>query len=164
VNDTGFRFYATDTKQLFRWDGSTWVDTAPAPPLGNDVQIAQSTSNLTLTGTMQNVPGAALTLTRPGKYLLIGCFDGFVFGASDNFVTINGQILVGGAVLAGTAEVQGPASASTATRGTVMQQWVYTLSGAAVTAVLQASKSGGGVGGSMVMSANSTLTAMWISP
>ena len=152
ANDTGFRFWTTDTKQTFRWSGSAWVDMAAAATPQNSAQSAQASASITLTTSFQTIPGCTLTVPRAGTYLVCGIFD---FGASND----PGIPLLG--TLSGQSRYAVFMTAAANARATVGQHWLVSLSaGAALTLVAQ--KTGGS--GLSFVEVQSSITATWISP
>jgi hypothetical protein len=151
--DTGFMFAATDTDEIYQWDGTAWVDITPVTTEDNSVEYAKATSVLTLTTTAQVIPGCSIVLSRAGKYLVVATFD---------FAAINDPTI---ALIGGILGVPGQAIVqyfgSDIFRATVAQQWMLTA-GVGTTVQLSAYKSGG-TGSSQTM-AETTLSVTWIAP
>ena len=120
---------------------------------------ARASSNLTLTTSYQNVPGASVTLDRSGTWLIVGIFDVLVIGTGDNYVTIVGACTVGGVQQTGLATFAG----ETGSRSTVVQSWRVTGVSSGQAAALRATKESGS-GSSLIANTNTTITAVWLSP
>jgi hypothetical protein len=152
VNDAGFDFRATDQQREYIWSQTVWVDVTPQ---ANSLQYATASAGLTLTTTMQDVPGLTLSLTRAGRYLITGVLYVSMTGA-DNGALILGQLVVGGSATGILIVFQAP---TTGTAATVAQQWLLDVAGTQ-TIKLQADKSGGT--GSSTIGFHSSLAATWI--
>jgi hypothetical protein len=160
VHDAGFDFRGTDQQREFIWSQSAWVEVTPPPATPqNLLLLASSTSNLTLTAANQSVPGANLTLTVAGTYLVIGVFDFIAQGAGDVNAAFIGELFVNGVANSGSAVL---VAAAAGQRGTQAQQWLATAPAGAF-AELQAFKTSG-TGTSIVASPHTRISALWVSP
>lgn len=156
-NDAGFLFETTDTLELYRWGGSAWENRTPA----NALQSATATTTLTLATFAQDIPGATLTLARPGVYLILGTFDFLMLGLDDSAICL-GQLLVAGALQLGVATFHGSANAINM-RATVFQQWLYQAATSGQVLQLQAYKTAG-TGTTNVQQNHTKLSALWVRP
>lgn len=152
VHDAGFAFRTSvPPAQEFMWSQTAWVEITPAAD--NTSQWVQASAPLTLTTTMADIPGLALTLPRTGVYLVSGVFD---FNSQDANALLLGQLTVNGVAQGMFAISQ---SVNVPARMTVAQQWRVSAIGN-VPIKLQANKNGG-VGGSLAH-VHSTLSAVWV--
>ena len=88
---TGVMYWATDTKQVFRWNGAAWVDISTSTPSGSSVHF----SDLTL-GNLVNPGGASSinTVTVPGSFAAgtvakIQVSGAVLFSAGGGQLTVN---------------------------------------------------------------------------
>jgi hypothetical protein len=103
----------------------------------NNSLTADATGDLTCTTSPQDVPGATISLTQTGKYLIVGTFYGIVTQNAGAFV---GSLVVGGSTQTGQVlAILGTATATDTLYNTASRSWIYTNSGT-TTAKLQANK------------------------
>jgi hypothetical protein len=165
VNDAGFAYRGTDQQREFIWGGTAWAETSSAVGL---LTFARATAALTLTTTATTIPGVTVTLTRKGTYLITGCFDFSGNGTGDDLQAFFGQVSAGGTALPGQAVdypvvITGTINGSPlGSRKTIFQQWQYTAASTGIVAALQAWKTGGT--GTSTAEANSSISALWVSP
>ena len=135
---------------------------APAPASGppaaiapaNTVQTAYASGPLFLTGAAVDVPGATLTVTRNGTYLVSGVFDcQETVGAGD---VIIGVLSANGAQQTAAA-IYAPGVVSG--RATVTQQWAVSLSAGQV---LQLRAYRAGTGTSVCYAIHTSISAVWV--
>lgn len=167
AHDAGFDYRSTDAPpREFIWSQTAWVETTPQAGL---LQIARSTSNLTLTTTATPIPGVSLTLARAGVYLITGAFDFVGSGAGDSGSGATGILSANGAVqpnfvvfvplvIAGAGLTVNP----TPLRVMAFQQWSYFASTPGQVVLLEASKNLGT--GASVTGPQTTISALWVSP
>lgn len=160
--DAGFDYRTTDSaapyaNRQFLWSGTAWVEVTPQ---SNTAQIASASAALTLTTTPQNIPGATLSLTKAGTYLIIGVFY-FYFDLGDNNATLLGALTPAGGPVAALV-VANTATPTVDISATVTQQWIYSTAGP-VSVSLQAYKSLG-TGTSRAQATHTTISALWVSP
>jgi hypothetical protein len=154
TDDIGFLFFATDTYQQFRWDGSAWVEVTQA----NLVQIAYASAGLALTTSFQDITGATITLTRKGRHLILASFD-FTYTAGDVGNALIGQLVADGSAQTQQAIVQSSGNANFM----AAQHWIYTPSATGKVVKLQAKKNGTG-GTSSANNPGTSISALWIGP
>jgi len=154
ANDTGFEFRGTDQQKQYVWSGSAWIDITGAA--ANQALIAYSSADLTITGASQDLPGSSITLPTAGKWLITGCFTVTVATGDFGF-TIGCHWNANGSGTGPTAFLQ----ASTATTTSISRQWMFTAA-AGNFVRLMAFKTGGS--GASVAAANSSISALWVSP
>lgn len=159
THDAGFDFRTTDAPpREFIWSQTAWIETTP--PLAGDAQFAQATANLTLTNTVNDIPGAALTLARAGRYLITATY--MITAQTGDF----GANLIGRINLNGT-DISQPEvwfiSSVAGDTATCACQWLYTASAAGQIAKLRGVKSSG-TGTSSIVSFGTTISALWVSP
>jgi hypothetical protein len=153
VNDAGFNFRATDQQRQFLWSQTAWVETTPP---NNTIQWVSASTPLTLTTTMADIPGLALTLPRSGVYHVSGVID---FNSNDSQALLLGQLVVNGVAQGAVVVYQ---AFNVPSRATVAQQWMITAGAVNIPIKMQANKNSG-AGGSLAH-VQSTLSAVWISP
>lgn len=154
ANDAGFSYRGTDQVKQYIWSGTVWVDVTPQ---ANTAQTALSTAALTLTTTPQNVPGASLSLSKAGTYLINGVFYLFLQGAGDANSGLLGNLSISqtnSAVLF---------SATAGIAATITQSWLVPISTVPTTVSLTAWKTGGS-GSSVANNPHTCITALWVSP
>ena len=162
THDAGFDFRTTDAPpREFIWSQTAWIETTP-PQVGS-MQFARASSNLTLpSGTLQDIPGASITLQRAGTYLIQGVFD-FLMNFGDGGFYALGVLIAGGAALSGQAVFYSEvATSGQQARATVTQIWSYTAPVANQVAKLQAEKTGGT--GTSLATLYSAISAIWVHP
>jgi hypothetical protein len=165
THDAGFDFRTNVAPaREFIWSQTAWVEITQ----DNLLQYAAATGNLTLSTSFANVPGATLTLTRAGRYLVTAtvCFVGSGSGDFSTTLQFQGQAqLVADGVaqtaLADTSPLM--ASSSVAMILTVYQQWSWQATAPGKVLQLQGNKTGG-TGGSVIFSRDTSLSALWVSP
>jgi hypothetical protein len=155
ANDKGFDFRDSNNApfQEFIWTGTAWSQISFPLTAANSAQQAFASAAVTLTTVNQPVPGCSLTLARAGSYFISAIFD---------FAPVNDA----GAVLLGSIPGYTPFAvamvADTGTfRFTVAQNWVIAATAGQVIA-LQAYKTSGA--GSSVVTTQTNITALWVSP
>jgi hypothetical protein len=151
--DTGFRFQTTDTLELYRWNGTAWVNQTPA----NAVQLAVSGGSLTLSPTTAQIPGTAIVLNRAGRYLITGNFT-YNVAAGDTGVVIRAGLNANGAAAGNIGLLVVPGTGIFP----LAQQWLYTAGTAGQTIYLTASKDSGS--GTSATRPETCITALWIGP
>jgi hypothetical protein len=152
ANDAGFDFRGTDQQREFIWSGSVWVEVTAVQ--AGDVQIAYSSSNLTLTTGAAAIPGVSLVLNRAGRYLITGHFTFVILDAG---IGMHGELVAGGATQGSGVLVTGNSVYAASS-----QQWIYQAASAGVQVYLQAYKDGG-TAGSATVTPFTSITAQWIS-
>ena len=94
ANWTGVTYLATDTSQLFRWNGSSWDDISANIPSG----IAKRYSNVTPNTIVDNgSPAVGISVTIPGGSLTVGSIFraiGRVFAPSGSITPMSSISLV----------------------------------------------------------------------
>ena len=130
-------------------------------PAGGDAQGAAASSNLSLTTTPANIPGATLTLARAGLYLIHAIFD-FTLTAGDSGMTLTGTLVANGVAQGAVASFCADAPTAASPRASVAQQWLLQVTAGQVLQ-LQATKSGG-TGTSQARNRHTSLSAVWIKP
>lgn len=159
ANDAGFTYRTTDLPaRSFVWSGTAWVETTAA---SNSVQLAVGAGNVTLTTSNQNVPGASLTITRPGTYLVKGIAWLNVNGTGDAATPLGCQILASGAAISTYGLFQNITAGAGSSSATVPCECLYTHSGGSVILTLSVVKFGG-TGASFCGGAQSTISALWV--
>lgn len=126
--------------------------------LDNVIQSKGATGALTLTVAPQDIPGAAITLSRAGVWSVTGQCDFNVAAGEFTWPLFCN--------LSGPGTVAGPGSledVSSVTRQALGATWMYTSSGAADVIKLQGWKLGG-AGGTTIEPAYTFFTAVWVSP
>ena len=155
ANDIYFSFATSDTYEVYRWSGAAWVNQTP----GNLTYYAASTAGLVLTGSMQDVPGATLTVTRPGRYMATGTA---AFSQTSAFVGIVGACLfnVAGGLLNPSMIFR---SVATGAGATVGQTGIFTIASVPQTVKLQAYQNNATA--CLTLDAtNTTLLLVWVGP
>ncbi len=128
-------------------------------PVDNNIQSAEATLALVLTGVSTAIPGCFIRLSGSGTYLIIGIFDMILAGAGDAGFTIIGELSVGGVFPPGQALMEAPAVQS---RSLLTQMWTVTVGSKNQLVTLMGFKSGG-AGGSTIGSLNTRIIAVKIS-
>jgi hypothetical protein len=123
----------------------------------NTATTVGASGTLVLTTSIQDVPGATLTLARAGKYFVQGVFD-IRSAAGDAGQTISGRLTVGATDQATVAVFIPPNSDSSSMAN---QQWLIQVAAGTVIK-LRAIKTGGA--GASFTAAHTTLTAIWVEP
>jgi hypothetical protein len=82
--------------------GTTEVLTAETVAAGNAPQIIRSTAGITLTTALQDVPGMAITVSRPGQYVYIFFVD-VLFNTAGNATAFAQAAVTGGTSSGGQA-------------------------------------------------------------
>jgi len=155
ANDVNFTFATSDTYEVYRWSGSTWVNQTP----GNLTYFVSSSVGLVLTSSIQDVPGATLTVNRPGRYMAIGTAS---FSQTSAFAGIIGACLfnVAGSLLSASMVFR---SINTGAGATVCQTGNFTLASTPQTVKLQAYQNNAAT--CLTLDAtNTTLLLVWIGP
>ena len=132
-------------------------------PCSNPSAGAAATSSLTLTGALQDIPGATITLSRAGTYLIIGQFEFQVIG-TDTGAQLVGTLSGPGTIVKGDSAFEAVPTAGVDQN--ISAFWIYTASGAADIIKLQGYKVGG-TGTSAIAGGAGTQTfifAVWVSP
>lgn len=162
VNDAGFLFESTDTLQTYQWSGIAWLEITPA----NVVQIAYATGSLTLAAGHADVPGGGpagvcgFALTRAGHYLITASFYFVGLGAGDINQNLVGYLSADGTEQTAVATL----TAATANCGsTNSQQWTYLPATAGKIVKLRGAKTGG-TGASIISTAHTSISALWVGP
>jgi hypothetical protein len=141
VNDTGLEFVDSTLNILQYWTGTLWqtipVTVAGAPALA--AQLVYATGSLALVaGTPNNVPGAVITASAAGTYLVTGIFD-FLCTGADTTAQFFGY-------LSATSVSQTPLAVFvpevSGARAMISQQWMVAVS-AGATLQLMADKAAG---------------------
>jgi hypothetical protein len=158
VNDAGFDFRTSvDPPREFIWSQTAWVEVTPTPVF----LYTAGSGNLTLTPTMQDIPGVTLTLPKAGKYHVTGVID-FVLDSGDTDQTLLGQLIANAAALPQLMTFRFTTPVGTAARGTVTQQWLATMTAPSQIVKLQANKNAGT--GTSLATSLSTIAALWVGP
>lgn len=139
--------FTVDTK------GRLTAATTVAAPSGNSSSAACN-SSLTVTGSLQDVANATLSLTT-GTWIILGVFD-VVRNGVTNDRTFEGHLDVNGSDQTGIAAFGVPVAVSV--EANVAQAWLVTL-GSTQTCKLRAKYTGGTSGDFTVNATNSTITA-----
>lgn len=124
-----------------------------------DVGIAYANTNVVLTVTNQDIPGATLVTTKTGTYSISGVFDVFGTGVGDFNAIFLGALSVNGTNQPNIATKSLGPTATYNDRATIAQNWVLPLS-AGTTLKLQCQKSGG-TGGSITSTHCSLMVQCW---
>ncbi len=121
---------------------------------------ANASSNLVLTTSWQDIPGASLSLTANGDYLIIGTFA-FTIDANDS--TVDGQLVHddSGSFVAETGNVQYYKSTTDIHSNIIEKGWKVTIASQPTTIKLQGKKPGG-TGSSGMLQTNSSILAIKI--
>lgn len=135
---------------------ATPVASAAAAP-ANSVQIAYATGSLTLTTSAADIPGATLTLTKSGIYLIVGVVDFSEVGAGDVPSVFSAYGNFAGTLQVAAADF---AAVTANARATVAQQWLYAGTPGNIVK-LQAKKSGG-TGSSLAATTNTSISALYV--
>ena len=161
VHDGGFDFRTSVPPQReFIWSQTAWVETTSVE--ANECNLLLSSGGISLTTSLQDIPGTVFTVPRSGRYWLQGIFDFNLAGTGDIGVTFSGMLNINGITAAQAAIFVPQYVSGTGARATVSQQWYTTLTFGDVVK-LQAAKSGG-TGGSQTVAPNTNLSALWVSP
>jgi hypothetical protein len=159
VHDAGFDFRTSvPPPQEFMWSQTAWVEITPTSE-SNECNLASASGNLTLTTSVQDIPGTTIIVTKSGRYFLQGVFDFYCSGSGDAGTYFTGLLDVNGLSAPQFAYFSPQASTN---RATVTQQWLADLTPGAILK-LQATKSGG-TGASLAIASNTTLSALWVNP
>jgi hypothetical protein len=125
----------------------------PTVKAADDTILHQSwaTNTITLTTTMQPIPGCSFTLTYAGRYLLMAAYDFTIVGNEQ------GALLLGG--VTGSTHQAFCDTASKTGRNSVTLQGIFQATAGQVVA-LTAGKSGGG--GNSTTGTECGLTVIWV--
>lgn len=156
VNDAGFHFRTTSAPaREFIWSGSAWVEITQSP--GNTAYLARATADIAMTTSGATVPGAQITVSQAGTYLIHADFYMGQAGADGgNFLV--GNLLVNGATQAASADCSIPPGYFVMNT----QQWLLSLSAGTVLSLFVHKT--GGTGTSTAYASNTSISAVWISP
>lgn len=146
--DAASRLAVGSNGQVLTADSTQSTGTKWATPASSGLTISEhvSTTDLTLSGSLQDVAGCTKTITTDGTYFVTGVFD----------TDAGSNILVGQLDKAGTP-ADGEAHSSSG-RETVVQTWVISISGS-TTIKLRAKLSSGSSGGT-VFSSHTKMTVI----
>jgi hypothetical protein len=155
THDAGFTFRTTvNPPRQFIWSGTAWVETTPALT----AYFAYGSGSAAITVAGATIPGASVTVVQAGQFLIRAGFYAQQAGAGDAGQFLQGVLLVNGLPQTPTADSSlAPGEAVIST-----QQWFLTLA-AGATLSLQMKKTGG-TGSSTAYGANSSISALFISP